>query len=67
MNNDDVRQLFEDYYIKALKPNLRLVADQMGINYWYLIKWRNRHRQAPDSILKMIVSYIKKDIANGNS
>jgi hypothetical protein len=61
MNNDDVRQLFEDYYIKALRPSLRLVADKMGINYWYLIKWRNRHRHAPDSILSMIVDYIEKD------
>jgi hypothetical protein len=61
MDNNEVRQLFEDYYIRAMKPNLRLVADKMGINYWYLIKWRNRHRHAPASILKMIVDYIKND------
>jgi hypothetical protein len=59
INNDIVRALFNDYYMKNMKPNLQMLAKEIGVGYFYLIKWRKGKDIAEESLMK-IITYIQK-------
>jgi hypothetical protein len=59
LSNEVVRALFEDFYMKSMKPNLQLLSKEIGVGYFYLIKWRKGKDIAEESLRK-IFNFIQK-------
>lgn len=41
IKNEIVRKQFDEYYKLKLKPNLIIVANEIGINYAYFMRWKS--------------------------
>lgn len=64
MNNASMRVKFKDYYNRNFKPNLSLVAKELGITREYLTNWSNGKRDCSTEMLNNIDKFIRKHDTN---
>lgn len=58
--NEELREEFEQYYKKAMEPNLRLVIEKIGMNYHYFMHWKSRERDIGWESLHKIEAFLAK-------
>ena len=57
--NQLVRNLLNDYYVKAMKPNLKIVAEQIGVSHSFLVRFKTGTDISEKSLNK-IFEYLQK-------
>ncbi|MHC0552137.1 hypothetical protein [Salinicoccus sp. CNSTN-B1] len=60
VTNNLARKQFEEWYEFNNRPNLKLIAKDMGIAYTSLISWRKGNREFGYGSLVRIEKYFKK-------
>lgn len=58
MNNVQVRKLLNDYYKNSFQPNLKIVAQQIQVSYWHLLKFKNNKVDLSDKTLNKIIAFL---------
>lgn len=60
VTNRVVRKQFEEWYEFNNRPNLRMIAEDMGISYTSFISWKKGNREFGYGSLVRIEKYFKK-------
>jgi hypothetical protein len=60
VTNRVVRKQFEEWYEFNNRPNLRMIAEDMGISYTSFISWKKEKREFGYGSLVRIEKYFKK-------
>lgn len=65
MNNETVRQKFNEYLKNNFNPTLRIISDKIGIDVSYLVQWRLGKREISSDKLQLINNFIDTyDVTN---
>lgn len=60
-SNDEVREMLEEFRAEKWNPKYSMLADGIGINYQYLINWKNGDKEMGRDALNRIVTFIENN------
>lgn len=60
MDNERMRIKFNDYRETHFRPNLGLIAQEIGISRSYLTEWNNGKRNCSSETLNRIDKFLRK-------
>ena len=58
--NDRLRKEFEQFLVEYFKPNVRIIAEHIGMNYTMLQDWKVARRDLNDTSLDKIEQFLKE-------
>lgn len=62
MTNEQVREAFLEYYMDNYKPNLILVAKEIGLSHTYLLKFKNGQVEMEPASLAKVMSFLNNQL-----
>jgi len=60
MNNENMRIKFKAWHEANMKPQLKIIAEQLNITESYFNHWKNGKRNMSDELLKRVDRLINK-------
>ncbi|RIO25472.1 hypothetical protein [Staphylococcus saprophyticus] len=58
--NDRLRKEFEQFLVEYFKPNVRIIAEHIGMNYTMAQDWKLSRRDLNDASLDKIEKFLKE-------